>query len=104
MVYYGKENRDLQIATQCDIINSYQGLKSDFDKLSFGFAVVEVITSLVVEEETNEHLFDLLTKTLSELEESEKNCENIYWYFLIRFLQQSGFGLSLGNCIKLAQN
>ena len=103
IIYYDKENRDLQIATQCDIINSFPDLKSDLEKLSFGFAIVEVIVSLVVEEETNANLFDLLIKTLNVLEYSDKNYDNIYWYFLIRFLRQSGFGLSLGDCLRCSR-
>lgn len=94
IVYYYKDNRDLHPVTQCDIINSYAAVKSNLEKLTIGLSIAEIIVNLVVEEESNNPLFNLLNRSLDALENAERNFINIYWYFLTRFLQLSGFGLN----------
>jgi len=94
IVYYYKDNRDLHIVTQCDIINPYSAVKKHLEKLTIGLSIAEIIVNLVVEEESNTPLFDLMNRSLEALENAEKNFINIYWYFLTRFLQLSGFGLN----------
>jgi DNA repair protein RecO (recombination protein O) len=105
VVYYFKDNRDLHILSQCDVINAYPAIRKDLDRLAAGLACAEIIVRLVVEEEPNPELFDLLTGTLEALEKSgttgrfrQKNVLNYYWYFLTRFLEISGFGLSGIEC------
>ena len=98
IVYYYKDNRDLHIVTQCDIINPYSAVKSNLEKLTIGLSIAEIIVNLVVEEESNTPLFDLMNRSLEALENAEKNFINIYWYFLTRFLQLSGFGLNVQGC------
>lgn len=97
-VYYYKESRELQILTQCDIIDSFSEAKEDLNKLALGLAAAEVIQKLFIEEEENVPVFMLLTGALKQLGEFEKNYINIYWSFLARFLALSGFELNLLNC------
>ena len=98
IVYYYKDNRDLHLITQCDIIESYPGVKEDLEKLSIGLSIAEILVTLVLEEESNRTLFGLVVKTLTALETVEKNYDNFYLYFLTRFLQISGFGLHAQRC------
>ena len=100
LVYYYKEKRDLHTLTQCDIINPFAHVKSDFDKLSLGLAIAEVITKLVVEEEENVPIFDLMKRSLVWLESANKNFENIYWYFMTRFVRLSGYGFDIKDCVR----
>jgi DNA repair protein RecO (recombination protein O) len=98
LVYYYKEKRDLHTLTQCDIIDPFVHVKSDFDKLALGLAIAEVISKLVVEEEENVPLFDLVQHSLEWLESANKNYENIYWYFMTRFVRLSGYGFHINDC------
>ena len=98
LVFYYKEKRDLHTLTQCDIVNPFLRIKSDFDKLSFGFAIAEVVSKLVIEEEENVPLFNLMEQSLECLDSASKNYEIVFWYFMTRFVKLSGYGFSISEC------
>jgi len=98
VVYYSKESRELQVLSQCDVINTFQGVKSDLNKLALGLSIAEIIQELTVEERGNPELFSLVTNALNALESAARNYYNYYWYFLMRFLRDSGFGLDMKSC------
>ena len=100
IVYYYKESRDLQMLSKCNIIQHYEGIRSDLHKLAIGLSIAEILNELVIEEEPNEELFTLVTTSLDALEYTKKRYEMIYWYFLTQFLKISGFGIDIQCCVR----
>jgi len=100
LVYYYKESRNLQLLSKCDIIQHYESIRSDLQKLAVGLSIAEILINLIMEEEPNEPLFNLVKLSLDSLEGTKKRYEMAYWYFLTRFLHISGFGMNVHNCQK----
>ena len=97
-VYYYKESRDLQILTQADVICAYQDVKNDLGRLTAGLAAAEIIQQLHIGEDESESTFALFTGLLGALDSPGLPPHVLYWRFLMRFLAESGFEMSVNDC------
>lgn len=66
---YGKENKELDIITQAQIIQSFKEIRADLDKITYGSFILEVVNTLVVGREKDLLLFTLILQTLTWLKE-----------------------------------
>lgn len=96
--YYFKETRDLHILSGCEVIENYNLLRSDLDKLSYSLAILENINKLVVEEEGNKKIFDLIIFSFNLLSSTSFNYYMIYWFFQFYFMKLSGYEIDLKSC------
>ncbi|MFH1562263.1 MAG: DNA repair protein RecO [Nitrospirota bacterium] len=95
---YGKENKDLDIITQAQIIHSFKEIREDLDKITIGAFVIELLDTLVAGREKDPLLFSLILQTLTWLK-GESN-ELIIPTFALKFMTLSGLKPHLGeDCI-----
>lgn len=95
---YGKENKDLDVITQAQIIHSFKEIREDLNKLTIGAFIVELLDTLVSGREKDPLLFSLLLQTLTWLS-SESN-ELIIPTFALKFITLCGLKPHLGeDCI-----
>ncbi len=104
VVLYKKEQRDLHLLSQCDLVQPFNRLREDFDRMSVGFSIIELLNQIVHEEERNEPLYQLLLETLSALNESEKNYFHFLQAFRLRFSMLYGFAPNFETCIKCGKS
>ena len=97
LVFYKKEQRELQLISQCDILGASKGIRSDLDKMATGLAVLELVDQLSHEEE-NEPLYLLLSETLERIETAGKNVTNLYYAFAVRCSALLGFMPDVSSC------
>ena len=64
VVLYKKESREVQLLSGADIIQHFPEIKNDLDKLSYAYAVAELIKNLVADDELNKKLFKGVIKIL----------------------------------------
>jgi len=64
IVFYEKENRDLQFLSQADVLATFQTMKSDLRATSVGMAVCELINNIEAGPTPNPLLFRLALTTL----------------------------------------
>jgi DNA repair protein RecO (recombination protein O) len=64
MVFYEKENRDLQSLSQADIVESFQRVRRDLEKTALAMACCELVDRVEVGIAPNPQLFKLLLQTL----------------------------------------
>ncbi|MCI0706817.1 MAG: DNA repair protein RecO [Ignavibacteriae bacterium] len=100
LVIYKKEQRELQLVSQCDIVKPYKRIHSEMERMAVALSIVELINQLTHDEEENLALFLLLVKTLDCLEKSERMFESHFFAFEIRLALLFGFALHLENCIS----
>lgn len=100
LVLYKKENRDLQLISQCDIISHFKRLHTEIERMYIGLSMVELINQLTHEEEGNDQLFLLLRETLEALENAEKNYANLLYAFELRLATIFGYAPSFDKCIQ----
>lgn len=103
VVYYDKENRDLQTLSQADLLSQFRDVIDHPDKLVVGFALIEYIQSVIHGEEAHEPLFDALLRSLKTLNTIERNPRNVLLRFLLDLSQELGFGIDLSLCLDCRQ-
>lgn len=80
----------LNILNEAGIINDFPGLRSDYERLSFGLKILESVSKVSLEGDTEStRLFQLIGHALSYLEQTE-NLEIFQLQFYLKFLLQQG--------------
>ncbi|CAN5441538.1 hypothetical protein BH11ARM1_BH11ARM1_11400 [soil metagenome] len=94
-VALGKKNRFI---TQSQPIQSFRGLRTDFDRLSYALALCELYAVLLPWEEPQPEAFDLLIESLGFLEKHPKPLVALAWAE-VQLLMQSGFMPQFDVCV-----
>jgi len=98
------KGRNLDIITQAEIIHSFQKIREDLDKFSYGAAILELVNKISLEGEKNELLFSLLLTALKTLEELKENTSLLLTAFQLKFLAISGYLPELIRCVCCGQS
>jgi DNA repair protein RecO (recombination protein O) len=98
LVLYKKEQRDLQLISQCDAVKNYKNLSKDLERLAVALAVAELINQIAHDEEGNDALYSLLAETLDCIEQAPRNHVNLFFAFELRCAGILGFSPNLESC------
>jgi DNA repair protein RecO (recombination protein O) len=98
LVLYKKENRDLHLISQCDLLEQYKNVREEIEKMTVGMSVLELLNQVTHDEEENPALFDLLKQTFDALNSAGRNAMNLLFGFQVRLGAIHGFGLSIDAC------
>lgn len=98
VVLYNKESREVQLLSGADIIHHFPDIKNDLEKLSYAYAVVELIKNLLAEHEVNKKLFKGVIKILARLNSGEEKSEITFGRFLFFFLKEVGYEIQITSC------
>ena len=90
-VIYVKAGRSLQTLSETSHLLRFPSLARDLTKISTGLRVVELLGSVVQEEERNPSLFNLALKTLQQLSLASANTENLGLHFELQLASELGF-------------
>ena len=71
VIYYHKESREVQVLSEIEIINANIYISENLRKSAVALAIVGLVDSVMSGTESNEELFELLTGTLSALNDTE---------------------------------
>ena len=97
---YRNPKRELQIFSKAEFIHLWRGLKSDIKKLSYAYAIGELIDRTITGEKEQQEIFHLLVDILNAVNESQTNINVFFWYFEIQLLSMLGFRPQLTQCPK----
>ena len=95
MVFRGKTLYNLQ---EGKIINSFQGLMNNLDKLTYSSYICELIDIAILEGEVNQLLFKEFITTLYLLNTDALDYELLIRAFELKLLKATGYGLNLESC------
>lgn len=98
LLYYEKENRDIQIVSQVDLLAGFSRLKADLERTAFGLAVCELINQLEVGQESNPLLFRLVHSALTQMNASAGEVSNIFRAFQLHLFDIMGFRPHFETC------
>ena len=90
--------RNLDIITQAEIIEVYEGLRNDLVRTTYAATLVELLDQFTAEEDVNRGLYDLLTQALRWLSTSD-NLLLIARFFELRLLRLTGYQPELFRCV-----
>lgn len=98
LVFYNKENRDLQVVSQADLNAHFPQIKSDLEKLKYGSSIIELILRLTLESDPHKRLFLGIEKILIRMENESTNPMLLFAMFFKFFLEEIGYGLETNYC------
>ena len=98
LILYKKDQRELQLISQCDLLKTYKTIHSELDRLAVGLSIIELLNQLTHDEEGNDALYALLVQSLDELERAQKHFMNFFLAFELRCASVLGFMPSLDAC------
>lgn len=100
IVYYRKENRDLQFLSQADIRQSFPGIRKDIEKTTLALVICEIVQRTQFAAEKNPALFSLIIRMLRAIERAASANINLLFSFQLKFLGLSGYAPRLENCLS----
>lgn len=99
-VYYHRDQRELQLLSQADLVRQFSGIVYEPAGLMLGFAVIEYLAAVLHGEEEHPELFALLRDGLTRLDAAERNRANILARFLCDLSAALGFSLAFDRCSR----
>lgn len=94
------KGRSLDIITQAEIISPFLKIKADFDKITYGLAILDLIDKVSQEGEVNRNLFTLFISALETLDLLDKNVELFYVAFQLKLMAVSGYLPRFSSCVS----
>lgn len=98
IIIYKKKSRDVQLLSDATLISHFVNVKEDLDSTKYSFAIIELIKNLTAENEVNTKLFKGLIKILTMIDKKEEAPAFLFGRFLLFFLSELGYELSIDNC------
>ncbi len=100
IVFYRKENRELQFLSQAEIIETFPRIFQDLDKTALAMAACELVNQLEVGEAPHPALFRLLLETLRGINKAGDKPINTLRAFQVRILNILGLKANFSACLK----
>ena len=98
-VFYRKEGRDLQTASEGAITYTFDVIKADYVRLGYGSAVCDLLDQMTIEDDPNAFLMGITLDCLRWLEEvPPEKLELPLWYFQIKAAGCLGYRPHLSGC------
>lgn len=91
LVYYFKENRDLQTISKASFNFSWSNIPKDLKKISYAMAMIELTDKCLTDNDSHNNLYGELFSSLKEVENSNKQLNLIYWHYQYSLLKFLGF-------------
>lgn len=98
IVLYKKDTRDLQIVSDVDLIKSYSRIRDNYEKYKYASAILELLTTLTLENENNKKLFDGTVRIFALLDGTEDNPKLLFAKYFLFFLKEIGYELQFQIC------
>jgi len=99
LVLYKKNSRDIQLVTDGNLISSPMVPAPDLDRFAVLYRIIDLVRHATEGHEKNLSLFKLLSGTLEELYSNDVHFQQLYTWFLLRFVSLLGFQPSLRFCV-----
>lgn len=104
IILYKKETREVQLISGVSIIDHFPNLQDDFEKLQYGFGVLELLKKLTPEHEANLRLFTGTVRILTLLESSNQEPLVIFGRYFLFFLTETGYEPQFESCVTCGKS
>ena len=91
LVYYFKENRDLQTISKASFDYSWSNIPKDLKKISYAMAMIELTDKCLTDNDSHNNLYSELFSSLKGVENSNSQLNVIYWHYQYSLLTFLGF-------------
>ena len=104
VVFYFKENREMQLVSQIEIINHFTALREDYEKMKYAAAATEAVERFTAEHEVYPLIFKGFVRILKLIDEEKIPPELLFIKFLIFLIKEIGYEFHLTNCSVCGKN
>ncbi len=104
IVLYKKENRDIQLVREIDLLNHFSLVKEELDRMQYAQAIVELLSGLTAENEAHTKLFTGTIKALELLNSRASDPKYIFIKYFIFFIKEIGYAIHYDNCSVCGKN
>ena len=91
-VIHCKAARELQTLSEASHVNTHDALRSSLSRMETGIRVIELVSSLMQNDQRNEQVFSLIVATLTALDKAPGRTGNLWPFFQLRLATLLGFG------------
>lgn len=98
IIFYNKEEKDLQLVTQVNLIDHFPNIKEDLEKIKFASSVCELLIRLIPDYEANDKIFRGTVRILRLIDESKNDEVLLFAQYLLFFTKEIGYEISFNNC------
>jgi len=99
IVYYEKENRELQFLSQADIVEFFPNLPANLEKWGYANACAELVSRAQTSREATEKLYPILLNTLRAMNEPASDGRVCFWGFQMKLVGVLGLAPNLRRCL-----
>ncbi|MCL4509512.1 MAG: DNA repair protein RecO [Bacteroidetes bacterium] len=99
IVFYRRENRELQYVSSSDFVKYFKSLTSNMDKFAIAMSLIEIVNRVMHDEEENERVFGLLVDSLSVLDKVDVLPQNVFVHFGLHLAIDLGFTPNFKDCL-----
>ncbi|MDL1878051.1 DNA repair protein RecO [Cytophagia bacterium CHB2] len=99
LVYYEKENRELQFMSQAERLEGFPELQTDLEKLGYASACCELIRRTQAGVEAKPRLYPVLLETLRAMNTAQEP-RLLFWGFQMKLLGMLGLAPNLQYCLN----
>jgi len=100
LVLYKKDQRDLQLVSQCDIRKQYKNIHSEMERMSVGLSILELLHQVTHDEEESPILYSLVEESLDAIDSAAGNIVNFQHGFVLRLCAIHGFAPVFDKCVQ----
>ena len=102
------KRKNLDIIKEASVLNPFNNLRGDFDKLTSALYILEVINNFYTDnedKEQNERVYDILYKTLENIQNAKSKAKITLMVikFQLLFMKEMGFMLEFSRCLKCSK-
>jgi len=100
IVYYDRENRELQFLSQADIVEFFPNLPADLEKWGYASACAELVYRTPTSAEATVKLYPILLNTLRAMNEAASEGRICFWGFQMKLIGVLGLAPNLRKCLS----
>lgn len=101
VVFYLRAGRGLSLVSQAELEREFRELRRDIDRQTYAAVALELIDRLVAEQAPDPALFDLICRTLSEMDEAPVgDLAALLWGFTLSLAERLGYAPQLDCCVS----
>ena len=103
IVFYKKENREIQFSSQIELLKYFSKIREDYEKLIYSNAIIELLNTLLMENEPHKLLFAGTVKIFDLINDSNENPKFLFAKYFLFFLKEIGYDIQTEICNSCGQ-
>ncbi|MGH7455247.1 MAG: DNA repair protein RecO, partial [bacterium] len=100
IVYYQKENRELQFLSQAEIVEFFPNLPADLENWGYANACAELVSRSQIGADVTPKLYPILLNTIRAMNEPTADARACFWGFQMKLLGIFGVAPNLRRCLN----